>query len=179
MPRGGILPGATIVSMDMDTGMGYTLLTNAAGAYVFPSLPPGPYKVTVSMSGFETYVRDGLILKTGLTLSVDANLPLAGIQETLTVTGDTPLIQTRESKVGGVVDDNQIENIPINTRDVQQCGRNIHHMHQPVVDAARWSPNARAADDQGRPDAALSQPALVEAKRRPLNLSPWCTATHV
>ncbi len=72
--QGGILPGATIVSMDMDTGMGYTLVTNAAGAYVFPSLPPGPYKVTVSMSGFETYVRDGLILKTGLTLSVDANL---------------------------------------------------------------------------------------------------------
>ncbi len=118
--QGGVLPGATVVSKNVDTGMGYTLATNATGTYVFPSLPPGEYKVAVSMSGFRTYELNGLRLRTGRSLTVDAALSLSGVEETLTVTAETPLIQTRESKVGGVVDDVQIENVPINTRDVQQ-----------------------------------------------------------
>ena len=118
--QGGVLPGATVVSKNVDTGMGYTLATNATGTYVFPSLPPGEYKVAVSMSGFRAYELNGLRLRTGRSLTVDAALSLSGVEETLTVTAETPLIQTRESKVGGVVDDVQIENVPINTRDVQQ-----------------------------------------------------------
>lgn len=118
--QGGALPGTTVVAADVDTGLGYTLVTNAAGVYVFPSLPPGPYRVSISMSGFRTYVRDGLILQTGLTLSIDARLELAGVEESLTVSAESPMIQARESKVGGVVENVEIENVPINTRDVQQ-----------------------------------------------------------
>ncbi len=72
------------------------------------------------MPGFAGYVREGIILATGQGVTMDAQLQVEGVTETVTVTGESPMISTRESKVGGVVDTEQIQNVPINTRDVQQ-----------------------------------------------------------
>jgi hypothetical protein len=118
--QGGVLPGATVVVRNVNTGLSFTQVTNAAGAYNFPSLDPGTYRVEVSLPGFNTYTRDGLILTTGQSITVDAALDVAGVSETVTVTGESPMLSTRESKVGGVVENEQIENVPINTRDTQQ-----------------------------------------------------------
>jgi hypothetical protein len=118
--QGGVLPGATVTITNVATGLATELVTNAAGSYLFPSLDPGEYRLTVSMSGFANYVREGIILVTGQGITMDAQLQVEGVTETVTVTGESPMISTRESKVGGVVDTEQIENVPINTRDVQQ-----------------------------------------------------------
>jgi len=118
--QGGVLPGATVMATEVDTGLDTTVTSNAAGIYVFPSLPRGNYRVTISLPGFNNFVREGLVLITGLSITVDASLQVAGVAETITVTGESPMIATAESKVGGVVENVYIENAPINTRDVQQ-----------------------------------------------------------
>ena len=115
--QGGVLPGATVVAWHLDTGIESTNITNTAGIYVFPSLQQGNYTVTVSMAGFATYRREGLELLTGQSLTIDVTMNVAAVAETITVTAESPMITTQESKVGGVVENVQIENVPINTRD--------------------------------------------------------------
>jgi hypothetical protein len=128
--QGGVLPGASVIATDVDKGLKTEDVTNAAGIYVFPSLPRGNYTVTISLPGFNTFTREGLILNTGLTITVDAALDVAGVTETVTVTGESPMISTAESKVGGVVENVYIENAPINTRDVQQLALGDHFRHE-------------------------------------------------
>lgn len=117
--QGGVLPGADVMATHIDTGIDSNTVTNAAGIYVFPSLPRGNYTVTIAMSGFATYRREGLILLTGQSLTIDVSLTVAGVAETVTVTGESPMIAVQDSRVGGVVENVQIENVPINTRDTQ------------------------------------------------------------
>jgi hypothetical protein len=117
--QGGVLPGATVNITNPATGLSLEVVTNAAGSYLFPALDPGTYRLTVTMPGFATYVREGIVLVTGQGLTMDANLEVEGVTETVTVTGESPMISTRESTVRGVVEAEQIENVPINTRDVQ------------------------------------------------------------
>ncbi|HJS73637.1 MAG TPA: carboxypeptidase regulatory-like domain-containing protein, partial [Vicinamibacteria bacterium] len=118
-PQDAILPGATVVATHVETGIRSETTTNAAGIYVFPSLDPGNYTVDVTMPGFANYRREGLTLVTGQSLTVDAGLDVAGVEETVNVTGESPMITTQESSVRGVVENVQIENVPINTRDAQ------------------------------------------------------------
>ena len=117
--QGAVLPGATVIATNVDTGIKSETTTNAAGIYVFQSLDPGSYSVEVSMPSFTTYRREGLTLITGQSQTVDATLDVAGVEETVTVTGESPMITTQESSVRGVVENVQIENVPINTRDAQ------------------------------------------------------------
>jgi outer membrane receptor protein involved in Fe transport len=118
-PQGAVLPGATVVATHVNTGIKSETTTNASGIYVFHSLEPGNYSVEVSMPGFTNYRREGLTLVTGQSLTVDAGLDVAGVEETVTVTGESPMLTTQESSVRGVVENVQIENVPINTRDAQ------------------------------------------------------------
>ena len=118
--QGGVLPGATVSITNVATGLSSEVVTNASGSYLFPSLDPGEYRLNVTMPGFASYVREGILLATGQGVTMDAGLQVEGVTETVTVTGESPMISTRESKVGGVVDTEQIQNVPINTRDVQQ-----------------------------------------------------------
>ena len=118
--QGGVLPGATVSITNVATGLSSEVVSNASGSYLFPSLDPGEYRLSVTMPGFASYVREGILLATGQGITMDAQLQVEGVTETVTVTGESPMISTRESKVGGVVDTEQIQNVPINTRDVQQ-----------------------------------------------------------
>ena len=118
--QGGVLPGVTVTITNVATGLSSEVVTNASGSYLFPSLDPGEYRLTVTMPGFASYVREGILLATGQGITMDAQLQVEGVTETVTVTGESPMISTRESKVGGVVDTEQIQNVPINSRDVQQ-----------------------------------------------------------
>ncbi|HSF20220.1 MAG TPA: carboxypeptidase regulatory-like domain-containing protein [Vicinamibacteria bacterium] len=118
--QGGVLPGASVSITNVATGLTTEVVTNAAGSYSFPSLDPGSYRLSVAMPGFASYVREGIILVTGQGITLDAALEVEGVTETVTVTGESPMISTRESSVSGVVESEEIENVPINTRDVQQ-----------------------------------------------------------
>ncbi len=118
--QGGALPGVTVTMTHDATGLGSETITNAAGSYLFPSLDPGVYRLEATMAGFAPWVHRDIVLVVGQGITFDAELELAGVREAITVTGESPMVSNRESKVGGVVESAQIENVPINARDAQQ-----------------------------------------------------------
>ena len=114
--QGAAVPGATITATNAATGFNRTAVSDAEGIYRLASLPVGNYDVLVELPGFTTVEQKGIILNVGQTLSVDATLKVASVAETITVTGESPLIEATASSVGGVVDVGRIESLPLNGR---------------------------------------------------------------
>src|SRR4029453_17458373 len=91
--QGGVLPGATIVIRNTDTGWTRDVVSDARGWYRVAALPPGPYEVKVTMSGFVDYILTGLVLSIGQEATVNHALKLATVSEPITVTGQSPLVE--------------------------------------------------------------------------------------
>jgi len=117
---GGALPGVDVTVTQTDTGMQRVAITNADGGYVFASLPIGPYKLSARLSGFSVFEQTGITLAVGDTRSANVRLKLGTLEETITVTADAPLVETRNVNVGTVVSQEQIVSLPLNGRSVLQ-----------------------------------------------------------
>jgi len=89
---GARLPGATVTVTNTATAVKTPTVTNAEGIYAVLFLTPGPYSVTVEMSGFKKSVRDGVQVRIGDRLTVDATLELGRVEETVSVTAESPLL---------------------------------------------------------------------------------------
>ena len=76
------------------TGIRRTALSNERGAYILPNLPVGPYQLKVVLQGFNTYVRDGIVLRTDETPRIDVQLEVGSVSESINVTAATPLLET-------------------------------------------------------------------------------------
>jgi hypothetical protein len=113
----GVLPGATLVLTNVETGVVRTSGTNATGRYRIPAVPAGTYKLEVSLDGFTTVQRAGLALEVGQVLTVDVTLPPAGVSQEVTVTAAAPVIERGRTQTGAVVSRTEIENLPSNGRD--------------------------------------------------------------
>ena len=113
---GAVIPRATIVITNKETGVAQTTTSNDAGEYQVLALPPGRYSVKVSAQGFETVLRDDLVLHVQDRLSIDATMkPGAAAQEVL-VTGEEPLLHTESADVGNIVSHRQANDLPLNGR---------------------------------------------------------------
>ena len=113
---GGVLPGATIAARNEETGLTRTAVTEAAGDYRLPALPPGRYTVTAELQGFTTESRSGLVLAIDQTATFDFTLKPATVAETMTVTGDSPLVDTSASTIATSVTNEQIQDLPVASR---------------------------------------------------------------
>src|SRR3954466_3821917 len=90
---GAVLPGVTVtISSPVLIEQERTAVTNAEGRFTFTQLRPGAYKVTFALPGFSTVVREGITLSAGFTATVDGELRVGGLAETITVTGASPLV---------------------------------------------------------------------------------------
>ncbi len=114
---GGVLPGATVTVRNVDTGLTRSVPTGGDGAFRFPALPVGPYEIRAELSGFRTSVRSGVRLQVGQEAVLDMVLELGSIQETVTVTGEAPLVETTTSALGAVVTAEEIASLPLNGRN--------------------------------------------------------------
>ncbi|MBI4887617.1 MAG: TonB-dependent receptor [Acidobacteria bacterium] len=114
---GGVLPGATVTVRNVDTGLTRSVPTGADGAFRFPALPVGPYEIRAELSGFRTMVRSGVRLQVGQEAVIDVMLELGSIQETVTVTGQAPLVETTTSALGAVVTAEEIASLPLEGRN--------------------------------------------------------------
>lgn len=114
---GGILPGATVTARAVGTGATRTLLSDEAGQYLFANLPPGPYELRVELTGFRPALVN-VLLTVGGAANVNAKLELAGATETVSVTGETPAINTTNSEVATTINESQIRELPTITRNV-------------------------------------------------------------
>jgi outer membrane receptor protein involved in Fe transport len=114
--QGGALPGVTVTATQANTGFSRTVVTDGEGVYRLSGLPIGIIDLTMELTGFATLQRKDLVLNVSQTLNLDIQLGVASMSETVTVSGDTPLLETTSSSVGGVVDVNKIEQMPLNGR---------------------------------------------------------------
>jgi hypothetical protein len=113
---GGVLPGATVSARNEETGQTRTAVTEVSGDYRLPVLPPGRYTVTAELQGFTTETRQNLTLVIDQTVAVDFTLKPATLSETITVTGDAPLVDTSASTVATAVTNQQIQDLPVASR---------------------------------------------------------------
>jgi hypothetical protein len=90
-PQGATLPGAAITATNIDTNLATETITNEQGVYSLPQLPAGNYQLSVELQGFKKFVRQGIVLQTADKATVDIQMTLGGLVETLTVTAARPL----------------------------------------------------------------------------------------
>ena len=110
---GAVLPGVTVeASSPALITKVRTSVTDAAGQYRIPDLPPGIYKVTFSLSGFTTVVREGVELTGGGVMTIGAEMQVGNLQESITVTGESPVVDVQTSRQQQVIDGEVIRALP-------------------------------------------------------------------
>lgn len=113
--QGAILPGATVTAKSPALMGTRSVVSESDGRYLFPALPSGTYTLTYELAGFRTIVREGIVLRVGTTLTVDMQLQLASLQESVTVTGMSPIVDTETTKVGSQFSGEELVGIPTAT----------------------------------------------------------------
>lgn len=113
---GAAVPGAAVTIIHGSTNQTRSFITNVAGLYAAAGLVPGEYEIRVELGGFRPLVRKGVRLETGETARVDLELSIGPVTETVTVTADTPVLQTERATLGHIVDQERIVRLPLNGR---------------------------------------------------------------
>jgi len=116
---GAAIPGAK-VTLTSEAGVTREAATGAEGHYRFVMLPPGTYKLTVEATGFKSRTLEDASVRITETTTVDAQLGVAGVTETVNVSGEAPLVQSTSSTEGRVIEGTQIRQLPLPTRNFQQ-----------------------------------------------------------
>src|SRR5436190_8581810 len=119
------IPGATVTAKQPATGFVRTVVSDSEGVYRLSALPVGVYDLTSELSGFGTVDRKGLNVSVGQVITLDLSMKVASVAETITVTGQAPLIESSASSVGGVVDIGRIESLPLNGRQFANLAATI------------------------------------------------------
>jgi hypothetical protein len=109
----GVVPGAMVTITNLDTRATQQLTTNDVGYFEAPLLQPGTYQVTVVMNGFKTLTQTGLVLAVGQQLSLPLGIEVGQLAETVTVTADTPLLDTSSVTSGQNFDSRMVEGLPM------------------------------------------------------------------
>ncbi len=116
---GGAVVGVTVTITDVERGVKRTLATDASGEYVAPDLSPGVYTVRAEFKGFKSVERQGLRLEVAQDVVVDLELQPGDAAETITVTGEVPLLNTTSAALGGTLSNEEINDLPLNGRNYE------------------------------------------------------------
>src|SRR6266403_1571895 len=117
--NGGAITGATVTILDVQRGTSRPLTTDESGAYNAPNLTPGAYKVRVEFKGFKTTERQNIMLEVGQELRVDLSLQPGEQAQTITVTEQVPLVETTNAELGGTLQNEVINDLPLNGRNFE------------------------------------------------------------
>jgi hypothetical protein len=113
---GGVLPGVTVTAVHEATGNTFVAVTDERGAFRIGARI-GAYRITAELPGFTTVTRSGITLLVGQTASVDLQMAVTGVAESVTVTGEAPLINVTQSTIGSNIDPLQMSELPVQGRD--------------------------------------------------------------
>jgi outer membrane receptor protein involved in Fe transport len=119
-PSGAVVAGATVTVHDLGTGYTQTTKTGVAGQYLFPSLPVGTYEITVSMAGYGPYVQRGIVLSVDQAASLNVQLQVGLVAQQVVVNANSSLVTTDSATVGQLINEKEIEELPLNGRYVQE-----------------------------------------------------------
>src|ERR1022692_3519439 len=115
---GSIVPAATVKMTETERGTVHTGNTDAEGHYTFNNLPVGPYRLEVSASGFKGYSQTGIILQVAENLTQNVALQVGSLTETVEVTAGASRVETRDSSISQVIEQQRIVDLPLNGRNL-------------------------------------------------------------
>src|SRR5499433_2067152 len=115
---GAVIPGANVTITNIDTSLSRTGASTEDGFYRFPALPVGHYRLDVMKEGFSALSRTGITLEVGQEATIELILEVGSPGQTVTVAEEAPLVQTSNSTLGGVVDERQVSDLPLNGRNL-------------------------------------------------------------
>jgi hypothetical protein len=119
------VPGVTVTVKNDATGYSRSEVTDAEGTYRLTSLPIGTYELHAELSGFAPFTNKSVEVNVGTTTDVNFDLKVAGVSESVSVTAESPMVQTNNAAVGQVVDVKRIENLPLNGRQFANLAATI------------------------------------------------------
>src|SRR5271165_4308817 len=114
--NGGALAGAAVTVRQVETGATRSLVTGSDGRFYAPSVPVGPYSVTVAMNGFEQQEQTGITLIVGQSLQLKFVLGVTHVSEKIEVDANPVSVNTSTQQVSGLVDERQVKELPLNGR---------------------------------------------------------------
>ena len=115
-PSGALIPNASVIVTNMETGVSRSTITNTSGLYSFPDLTPGVYEVKVTVPGFDTVVKTNIPLQVQQTARVDFTLTVGQSTQTVEVAANAALLSTENATVGTVIEQQRIIDLPLNGR---------------------------------------------------------------
>jgi hypothetical protein len=113
-PSGAEIQSAAVVATQTDTGATTTVRTNGNGAYVFPSLAPTGYSLSVTAPGFKVYVQKGIVLQANQSATVNAVLQLGEPSQTVMVVANAVQVDTTTGTLSQVIDRKSVNDLPLN-----------------------------------------------------------------
>jgi Carboxypeptidase regulatory-like domain len=117
--NGGAIAGATVTVLDVDRGTSRNLTTDQSGEFNAPNLLPGNYKVRAEYKGFKSTERQNLKLEVAQELRIDLSLQPGESTQTITVTEEIPLVETTNAELGGTLQNEVINDLPLNGRNFE------------------------------------------------------------
>src|SRR5262245_38520353 len=117
---GAMIADAKVTLVNTGTQFTRVVSTNASGQYGAYSIPTGTYTMSVEEAGFQKAVRSGVVLTAADSLTVDFQLTVGNVQETVEVTASVPLLQSQTAAVSSLIDNQQIVEMPLNGRTFTQ-----------------------------------------------------------
>ena len=107
-----VLPGVTVTAINQDTGLERVVVSSTDGRFTIPTLVPGTYTIKAELQGFQLTTLTGLVLNVGQELTINVTMQVAGVAETLVVTGQSPIVETTSSRIGTNVTSSEIDGLP-------------------------------------------------------------------
>lgn len=114
---GGVLPGVTVTIANVATNQSRTVTTNEGGVYRFGGLTPGKYSVSAELQGFAKFLQPDVTLNVGAAADLNMTLRVSNLSETVTVTGEAPIVESAKTALTSVISSDQIETLPTNNRN--------------------------------------------------------------
>lgn len=112
-----VVPGASVKITNIEMGTTSSTVSNDAGSFQMGFLIPGNYRMTVEVSGFKKYIRDGVVVSVNDSLEIDIDLEVGNVDQSVTVAADAPALETTSGSLGQVVDSRRVAELPIGHGD--------------------------------------------------------------
>jgi len=120
-PSGSVVPGARVTMTEVSKNEVHTTTSDSKdGRYSFPTLEVGTYKLTVTHDGFSSYIEAGIILQVASNISINVQLKVGAVSETVEVKSDATMIETKDNSIAEVIDSRRMVDLPLNGRNPTQ-----------------------------------------------------------
>jgi hypothetical protein len=160
---GAVLPGATVKAVEVATGLSRETVTGADGRFTFTALRPTTYDLTAELTGFRTATRKGVLLQANENLTVNFGIEIGALAETVTVSGESPVVDVTSAALNEVVDSKRIVELPLQGRDAREAE---HPRRRHGADGGRSESAKRFRARCGSPPTAPRRGRCRSASRR-------------